>query len=891
MEKCVKIARRVAALLLCTLVLCGGLLVVTPNGQIVQTQAAATKVDKTYDIAVVYDNSGSMYMNQNKAWSQAKFAMEIFASMLDYQGGDRLTIFPMYEVAFVDAPASFDNKTNEWTGNSNYKNPSSQKVVIAGKDDIDKKIANMYTPYCGGTPDTQIFNAHNYLSSSSADEKWLIVLTDGMINNTAINLTYGPDELESLLRSKATNGIEVQYILFGTEGAQFSTDAASSFYAAAAADGKTLQKELLNICNRIFQRDELPTGYLSGNTLTLDLSMKSLIVFVQGSNAVINSLSDANGTPVGVTLDSGQRTYSKVSHGRQTGPEYDIIAWDDTLAGQVVNFADCAKGTYMLDYAGADSIQIFYEPDVKLDIKLLNAEGEEVDAKAGKLQSGDYTVNTNIVDSATGEEVTNHPLMGGNVAIKTYVTTADGNTAEYANGAKIKLTPDSKTDIRVEAEYLEIYKITSDDMADGDLPWPKGGFSVPESAEFKIEATMTQPNAEFKINDMKNWQPIKVNATLKGKPLTAEQMNSVKVTATPSNGMVTYVETLTAESAYVVWFGKDQSGNFTPPAIGDCTMKIVAEFTDEFGETFPDTEEELLHIKSIDFVMAAEVQQSGAWYSLSSSDSWKPVKVKMTVDGRALTDAELDAVTLNVTSSETLNVRVEKLAGQSAFHVYIGQNQDGSYVSPATGDYVLTLDAVIGDEYGNQVPASVTAELEVHKFGKLLTIFLIILPFLIAFLLWWFYMTRKVMPDDIVMDGEDCEVSTLSSGRYGADFVEVNLQKKSRTLNIETDSSLSERCWVSFKLEPLDNHFTKSPQRRAKIVNIQSDCRSVIIDGSEYIQLPTGVFVPEGTEIDDESGVSVAEIDYDKLNGSTIEMAKYSGPVREVTVNVRLRHL
>ena len=59
--------------------------------------ADVVKIEKTYDIAVAYDNSGSMYDNDDR-WCKAKFAMEIFASMLDYKNGDKLTVFPMWEV-------------------------------------------------------------------------------------------------------------------------------------------------------------------------------------------------------------------------------------------------------------------------------------------------------------------------------------------------------------------------------------------------------------------------------------------------------------------------------------------------------------------------------------------------------------------------------------------------------------------------------------------------------------------------------------------------------------------------------------------------------------------------------------------------------------------------
>ena len=63
------------------------------------------------------------------SWSQAKYAMEIFASMLDYRGGngDKLTIYTMWPVC-VDGTK---------TGNTTYK------VEVANEKDIDK-IKNMY---------------------------------------------------------------------------------------------------------------------------------------------------------------------------------------------------------------------------------------------------------------------------------------------------------------------------------------------------------------------------------------------------------------------------------------------------------------------------------------------------------------------------------------------------------------------------------------------------------------------------------------------------------------------------------------------------------------------------------------------------------------------------
>ena len=75
--------------------------------------------EKSYEIAVVFDNSGSMY--DNESWSRAKYAMEVFAAMLNE--GDVLKIFPMH-------PVTTDGKTKS--------GGSTSPIVVKSKSDISK---------------------------------------------------------------------------------------------------------------------------------------------------------------------------------------------------------------------------------------------------------------------------------------------------------------------------------------------------------------------------------------------------------------------------------------------------------------------------------------------------------------------------------------------------------------------------------------------------------------------------------------------------------------------------------------------------------------------------------------------------------------------------------
>ena len=77
------IQRVLAAVILFAMILSGGF---SEVGKVhAEKQQGTTK----RAIYVVFDNSGSMYGDGNKAWSQATYAMEVFAAMMNYESGDR----------------------------------------------------------------------------------------------------------------------------------------------------------------------------------------------------------------------------------------------------------------------------------------------------------------------------------------------------------------------------------------------------------------------------------------------------------------------------------------------------------------------------------------------------------------------------------------------------------------------------------------------------------------------------------------------------------------------------------------------------------------------------------------------------------------------------------
>ena len=674
------------------------------------TANAAKKTEKSYEIAIVFDNSGSMYENQGKSWCRAKYAMEIFASMLNYDNGDKLWIYPMWEV------------TNGKPQNGDIG--SYKAIPITKKEDIDK-ITNLYTTRPYGTPLAPVYEAHEYMKTSKATEKWILVLTDGEFNSEQRDggsSVIDAAALKNKLISVATDGIKVQYLGFGQASA-LTADESKNFYAKKSTD-TSLKDDLIEICNSIFQRAALPANRLSGNTLNIeDLSMSNLIVFAQGTNAKISSMTNPSGKDVKITLDSGQRKFSTIK-----AATYEDAGIDNTLAGQVVSFDESEAGKYTLNYSGADKVEIFYEPNVKLKVEFKDASDKVVDGSKGEIEAGEYTVTSTIIDGVTEKDVTNNELLG-KVNIKTYVKTSkDKQYKAYENNAKINLTPDSGTDVYVEATYLKDFTLSSRDNE--ELDWLSGLKVGAQTLKFVAKATVQQDGSWYKISDHENWKPIRVDFTIKGKPLTAEQMAKL---------------------------------------------------------TFP-------------------------------------------VDGKG---------------NNGLSYRYEKLPNESACIIYVGQDKNGKYVEPETGTYILKDQASYVDEYGTTHTAETSAMFDVQTYDKFWRWLLWILIVLALILLWLFFMTRKVLPKNIVLDSG--EVSIGVGKKLDKKFVKLNYNRKGGSLSIGTTNAVpaDKKCSATFDLKAVDNRFVKSKDRKISIVGINSNCKSVEINGTEYLKHKRGVWVKD----------------------------------------------
>lgn len=392
-------------------------------------------------IYVVFDNSGSMYGPGNMAWSQATYAMEVFAAMMNYDNGDQMKIFPMHDVT---------------TQGTEGKDTTSS-ITVKSINDITQ-IHKMYTPKPLGTPYKQVNTAakelKEMLDAGKAEEGWLVILTDGEFDSDLPDTNLQTD-LEK--KAEACENMYVQYLAVGKEIKSVpKANEAVGLYSQKVESSSQVTNELAVISNRIFERNEYP-GYKEDGTLSFDIPLSRLIVFAQGSNVSINSMKNKEGGEINLE-SSYEVSCSSTEGGGRTSYVTETPAKDTSLKGQVAVFADesaIKEGEYTLDITGADSIQIYYEPDVKFGVALYRGD-EMLDGEM--IQGGAMEVRVGFVNRLTDEFIENTSLLGE----PEYKLTINGEEYGLSGGTgayqSVEITADKDImDIAADVSYLNDY--------------------------------------------------------------------------------------------------------------------------------------------------------------------------------------------------------------------------------------------------------------------------------------------------------------------------------------------------------------------------------------------------------------------------------------------------
>ena len=522
------------------------------------TTVNAAKTESSRGIAIVFDNSGSMYDAGDQAWCRATYAMEVFASMLN--SGDTLQIYPMHPITVGDKEFTMQNPL---------------QITDAAQASTIREIL---TKDAGGTPIESIDCAIQGLQKLQTDKKYLVVLTDGGTfskNGNGLTKNRTKTELDKRIQAYASKTMTVMYLGIGSEACIPNTKESEYFIKKQAVNTTDVLSTLTDMCNLIFGRDTLPKNRISNKTMEFDISMKKLIVFVQGDNISDLKIKPKSGGSVGKLINSQQAKYST-----KGAADYKSVA-DTSLQGMITTYEDCAAGSYNIEYVGtATSVEVYYEPDAELEFVFTDSEGNNVDLNS--LYEGEYKVSFGMKDAKTGKLISSDllgkPHYEGSYTINGEKTnfTHDGQSGEVP--IVLKMNDTFEADLTV--TYLSGYTISKNST---DFGWPKGGVKVLAPPLGKFEAKLTVSQDYILIKELEQTPEFIVDLTIGGKKLTAEEFDAVTVTV-DCGGIAHTVTPKKEDSQYLI---KLEPTNGI--AEGSYRINVDAKYLDEAGRETQDT--------------------------------------------------------------------------------------------------------------------------------------------------------------------------------------------------------------------------------------------------------------------------------------------------------------
>ncbi len=768
-------------------------------------------------IAIVFDNSGSMYMSGNKAWCRATYAIEVFASMMNQ--GDTLQVFPMYEVT------------------ANGKSYTSQSpVTVSGGSDISA-IRDMYTPHAGDTPIETIGDAHRALQRSTADEKWLIVLTDGAeFYENGAGLGSATSARLSEVLTEYNKSANVLYLGIDSVAVMptVTSNGQYQYYADKAANSADVLSKLTNMCNMIFGRDKLTA---SGNQISFDVSMNKLILFVQGSNISGVTLKDASGASVGSPSLEYSPRYSEKGAGSGIGSG--SFGIDKSLSGYIAIYdTPLEAGTYSLSYSGdVSNVSVYYEPDVDLVAQLTDESGAVI-TSSSELYPGTYYINYGLVDK-TGN-MTTSALLGTTNYEVTYTINGKEQTvtSDKSGQVALELKEGDVLDGKIHVSYLSGYSITKDSS---QLGWPSGGFQVTPRPAGSLELKVSGRQDSYALSTLED-TPCQVQVYYEGAQLTGAALEQVKFNAALEGGNAGYELVRDGDNCalYLRYAGSAEATN-----CGDYHMTLSASYTDEFGVTAQSNEAAWdFAVEDDSYQLAMEFQGPG-YFVISGLEDSAPILVKLSLSGQPMTDQQLAATTL-IVEADGLTVTQEPLPGESAYALHIAGDEHA-----VSGKYGLHVRAVTNDQIGREISAEDTKQVELSTYPLWLRYLIIALIILLIIALILFYLSRKILPKKITVNSAQTVFTVDGEMVQGA--AKCNYSgggKKRGSIQVSTPAysgSPLVKGGFALQLQAVTPRRVKSNRRRALVTTISPSNTAALTSLS--IGTHTLVKSEEGNEI------------------------------------------
>ncbi len=686
---------------------------------------ASAKAGDNRVIAIVFDNSGSMYDQGDQAWCRATYAMEVFASMLNT--GDTLLIYPMHAIKIGD-------KT--YTMESPYRLTDSSKA---------SQIREIYTENAGGTPIESVDCAVEGLKKEQGTNKYLIVLTDGGTfskGGGGLSKDQTKKQLDKRIQEHAGEAMTVMYLGIGNDACIPTVEENQYFVKRQAKDTAKVLSTLTEMCNLVFGRDTLPDNHLHNNTeMDFDISMKKLIVFVQGENIADLSIS---GTAVGRQVSAQQTMYSTLgAKDYRSNP-------DTTLQGMLVTYEDCGAGSYEIKYSGTPSdVEVYYEPDADLDFVFTDAAGNNVDPNA--LYEGEYKVSFGMKDAKTGKLISSdllgNPKYRGTYSINgtEYPITHDGQSGSEP----VSLKMNDAFDAKLTVTYLSGYTISKDST---DFGWPVGGIKVAARPAGEMRLEVSGGESSYSLQQLKEGKPFLVKVFYQGAQLTGSELEKVKLEWNEDSTNARLVAELKDDCFEVKLDYKDPSDPQST-VCGECSVGITALYAPP-GSNETKTSGTLTYNIKDDFSpLKLEIFAPEDYIVISEMGSSQPIVVSFKIDGKAPTAEEFKSIKLQADCSGMKYT----MTASEIDRTYLIQLHDTAGI--AEGDYPVKVSALYTDRIGRETEARDELSITLSNIPLWLKWVIGIGLLILAIILIVLIMRTRVMPKTVRHDSEGCRLS------------------------------------------------------------------------------------------------------------------------------------
>ncbi len=423
-------------------------------------------------LAIAYDNSGSMVTDSDK-WCGAKYSLEVLAAMLDE--GDEMVVYTMES--------------------------EGQKLLVSGSTEVAERVRQVHDADLQISYHTEphaASEACEYLKASSADEKYLIITTDGAFT------TGGKlDEVKEIVKDASDQGITVIFLAIGDDAETIDSDVDHNIYVKLAPSSESILSDMVEIANQVFGRDSLPESCVNGNKLNFNVPMSELVVFAQGDDVQVGDLTTSDGQ----TIQGEQALVSYCERPSADTADYEPFLVDDTLQGTVCAFrGQIPKGEASLDIQGASNVEIYYTPYVGIALDLKESETGIAyrlqPGEANELSAGTYSANPYFVDPLTGESITSDLLKDPVFELQ---LENGGNVQQVDPGGQLTIEPGELTilatavtngTVRVSQEYENVNVSPAVSLMTIDASKVPGILAVPDFDQKSYPITVAKVNGE-----------------------------------------------------------------------------------------------------------------------------------------------------------------------------------------------------------------------------------------------------------------------------------------------------------------------------------------------------------------------------------------------------------